>query len=155
MADSQQRSAAEIWRQKQIPVIYRRGRGARLMVKLPYAPDNFDWLRDDNRRKPEYDGQYKCWLVPSSWFDAIIRRTLQRFGRVYVIQPFRAFEKCAPACWNAEGFECECSCLGQNHGSSVSGNWWVISETFAMRWQDRELACRLIVRPPAQPATRP
>jgi hypothetical protein len=36
--------------------------------------------------------------------------------------------------------------MGQNHGSHVSGTWWVISETFAMRWQGRELACRLIVK---------
>jgi hypothetical protein len=152
MADSQQRSAAAIWRQSQIPVIYRRGRGLPLMVRLPYSPDNFDWLRNENRRKPEYDRQYKCWYVPSSWFDDLIRRTLQKFGRVYVIQPFRALEKCAPACWNAQGFECECSCLGMNHGSSASGNWWIISETFAMRWHERELACRLIERrpPPAQ-----
>lgn len=151
MADSQERSAAEIWRQRRIPVIYRRGRGMPLMVKLPFAPDNFDWLRNDNRSKPEYDKQYKCWYVPNSWFDDLIRRLLERFGHVYVIQPFRALEQCAPACWNATGFECECSCMGQNHGSSAPGKWWVISDTFALRWHDRELACRLLKRGPSHP----
>jgi hypothetical protein len=40
--------------------------------------------------------------------------------------------------------------MGANHGrGNPSGNWRVISETFAFRWQDRQLACRLIERNPA------
>ena len=69
-----------------------------------------------------------------------------RFGRVYVIQPYREFEKCAPACWNATGFTCECSCMGKNHGSMPGGRWWVVADTFAIQWQGRRLACRLIER---------
>jgi len=144
-----ERSAASIWRQREIAVIYRRGRGIPLMVKLPYSPDNFTWLRAEKHRKPEWIKQFKCWEVPIAWFDDVILRALKRFGRIYVIQPFRALEKCAPACWNARAFQCECSCLGKNHGSFPAGNWWVISETFAMQWQGRELACRLIERRPA------
>jgi cell filamentation protein len=67
-------------------------------------------------------------------------RLARKYGKVYVVQAFAHFEKCAPACWNATGFQCECSCMGQNHGSHASGDWWIVSETFAIRREGRELA---------------
>lgn len=129
-------------------MIYRQGGANPLMIRLPYAPDNRAWLRADRQRKPAWKKQFKCWEAPKSWFDSVISQCLHRYGRVYVIQPYKAHEKCAPACWNATGFECECSCLGANHGAqSPSGKWRVVSDTFAVRWHERELACRLIERP--------
>jgi hypothetical protein len=140
--------AASIWNQTTIPVVYRRGGAEPLMIKLPYAPNNGEWLRNDQRRKPEWISQFKCWNTPKSWFENVVRRLLIRFSRVYVIQPFRVQEKCAPACWNATGIECECSCMGAHHGSgNPSGKWHVISETFAVQWQNRQLACRLFEQP--------
>lgn len=141
------RSIPEIWHQTNIPVVYRHGGGKALMVRLPYAPDNRDWLREGHRKRPEWDAAKKYWRLPASWFDDIITRALHRFGRIYVIQPYRIQEKCAPACWNAKGFVCECSCMGNNHGSQhPAGSWRVISETFAVQWNGRELGCRLIER---------
>jgi hypothetical protein len=138
---------AAIWKQPEIPVVYRQGGSAPLLIHLPYKPDNRSWLKGDRRRKLVWNPQDTCWEVPRSRFDDVITRCLHRFGRVYVIQPYRVLEKCAPACWNARGFECECSCLGKHHGSQQpSGNWHIISETFAVRWHDRQLACRLIER---------
>jgi hypothetical protein len=138
------RDAAAIWRQSAIPVAYRPG-GAPLLVKLPFAADNADWLRNGKRTKPEWVKRFKAWEVPRSWFNDVILRVLQRYGRVYVIQPFRELEKCAPACWNAQGFECECSCMGEHHGSQGAGaGWFVVSETCAVRHGERVLACRLI-----------
>jgi hypothetical protein len=146
----QERNAAAIWRQERIPVIYRPGGGLPLMARVPYARGNRFWLQNDHRRKPQWNPKYKCWEFPKAWFEDIVTRSLARFERVYVIQPFRAQEKCAPACWNAKGFECECSCMGANHGSRhPEGAWRVVSQTFALRWRDRELACRLIEKPAA------
>jgi len=145
------KNAAAIWRQTKIPVIYRQGGSEPLMIRLPYAADNRTWVKGDHRRKPEWIAKFHCWETPKSWFDNVIARSLRKFGRVYVIQPHRVLEKCAPACWNAKGFECECSCMGANHGSqSPSGKWRVISDTFAVQWHDRQLACQLIEQPPAQ-----
>ena len=133
-----------------MPVVYRQGGSEPLLVRLPYASGNGGWLRSDHRRKPEWVKQYKCWGTPKAWFEDVVRRLLQRFGRVYVIQPYRTQEKCAPACWNATGVECECSCMGANHGSgNASGRWHVVSDTFAVQWRNRQLACRLIQRPQA------
>lgn len=129
-------------------MIYRAGRGLPLMVKLPYSTDNRAWLRGDHRRQPAWNRKFRCWETPASWLDDLVSQLLYRFGRLYLIQPFRVQEKCAPACWRAQGFECECSCMGANHGSeSSAGKWWVVSDTFALQWQGRELACRLIRKP--------
>jgi hypothetical protein len=125
------------------------------MIHLPYHADNRIWLRGDHRRKPIWNAEYRCWEVPQSWFEDVVTQCIHRFGSVYVIQPYRVQEKCAPACWNAQGFECECSCLGANHGcQNPTGNWRVISETFAVRWHDQQLACRLIERTPEEPPSR-
>lgn len=151
--DGQSYSATEIWHQKQIPVIFRRAKGRPLLVKLPPSKENpCDWIRDENQRIPQWNRQFKCWEVPHAWLNRLVRRLLDRYGKVYLIQPLKVLEKCAPACWNATGFECECSCMGQNHGSASGADWYVVAETFAFRWQTRELACRLIVKP--QPAMR-
>lgn len=138
---------AAIWRQDRIPVIYRRGSGNPLMLKLPYAVDNRSWTKTGHRNKPVWNGQYKCWETPKSWFDDLVSRALIRYGKIYVIQPYREQEKCAPACWNAKGHECQCSCMGKNHGvNGPNGRRFVVSDTFATQWHDRELACRLIER---------
>ena len=141
------RDAAGLWRQAEtkIPVVYRRSGGQPLLIRFRYWPDNRDWLRSQHRRKPQWNTQFKCWQTPKSWFEEVVRRLLKRFERVYVIQPFRPQEKCAPACWNAIGIECECSCMGEYHGSGdPPGKWHIVSETFAVQWHDRRLACRLI-----------
>lgn len=83
-----------------------------------------------------------------AWFGPLIRRCLQRYGRVYVIQPLNHSEVCASSCWDAKGDECQCSCYGTNHGGGrPAGAWKEISEAFAVQWSQRELACQLIVRP--------
>jgi hypothetical protein len=118
------------------------------MIKFPGSRD---WLREGHRAKPRWVDHFKCWEVPKSWFEDVARRLLRRFGRVYIIQPFRLQEKCAPRCWNATGLECECSCMGEHHGSgNPPGKWYIVSETFAVRWEERRYACRLIVLPPAR-----
>lgn len=143
--DSQDPRLREIWSQKTVPVIYRQGKSKPILLRLPYAVDNYDWLRGDRQRKPKWDQKFRCWEMPNSWFDDLISRILKRFGRIYVIQPYKEHQKCAPACWNATGFECECSCMGENHGSGhPGGNWHEVSETFAVQWGPRKYACRLI-----------
>ena len=137
---------ARIWRQTDIPVVYRQASPGPILVRLPYSPDNYAWLRGDNRHKPKWDAQHKNWETPVTWFDGLIHRSLQRYRKVYVIQVYRDQQKCAPACWDATGFHCECSCMGANHGTGhPGGNWYEVSETFACHWGPRQYACRLIV----------
>jgi hypothetical protein len=138
-----ERDAAAIWNQQQIPVVVRQSKGS-LLVRLPYAQGNKEWLRDERRGRPKWDASAKRWTLARAWFDDFVRRAVDRFGRVYVIQPYREMEKCARPCWEAHGFTCECSCMGANHGSQDPSGWREITETFAVRWGERQFGCRLI-----------
>ena len=139
-----EKSVNEIWNQKSIPVVYREATGRPLRVRLPFREDNRSWLREGHQRQPEWNKERKYWVVPSTWFDDVIERSVRRFGGLYVIQAFKTLKKCAPACWRAQGFDCDCSCMGANHGSESGAGWRVISDTFAVRSGERRFACRLI-----------
>jgi hypothetical protein len=131
--------ARTIWASKRPVVLRREGR---VRVRLPYAADNRDWLRSDRRNKPEWisDGGY--WELPKAWFSGLVDSALIRYGEVWIIQPYREKEICAPACMNAVGHECECSCMGANHRMGVEGRWYEVSEALAVRWGERTLAVR-------------
>jgi len=135
-----------VWKQKPVPVILRRdGRGEKLRVRLPFADDNRQWLQDARRTPPKWIGGNEAyWELPKSWFNDFVDRALRRYGKVYIIQPYRVQEICARACREAVGHECQCSCMGANHGAGHDGTWFDVSDTFSTRWGERELACRLL-----------
>ena len=135
-----------IWQKANPPVIFRRGGSNPLLVRLPYSSNNFTWLRGDKRHKPKWNDQFKCWETPVAWYDWLAHRLLKQYGSVYLIQLYRELQKCAPACRDATGLHCECSCMGENHGSGhLAGRWHEVSETFAFKWGEREYACRLLI----------
>ncbi len=145
----------QIWKQNEIPVVFRDGKPTqRLLIRLPFKqPDmlkaeyfeQLNWVRAEHRIYPERITQYNCWKIPMTWFEDIIKRSMYKYGSVYVIQPYRIQQKCAPACWNAIGVECECSCMGENHGAgNPAGKWHVVSETLAVSWGNKQYSCRLI-----------
>ncbi len=140
----------EAWNQKEIPIILRRdGKGEKLRIRLPADYCYEHWLHcvRPNGRKPVWFGEEKknYWEVPKSWFNDFVNRALEKFGKLFVIQPYNVQEKCAPACQKATGHECQCSCMGANHGIENDGSWFEVSEAFASRWEGRQLACRLMV----------
>ncbi len=134
-----------IWKQTTIPVVFIRGKSQPLFAKLPFASNNRDWLKDDKRNIPKWDSRFKCWEVPRSWLDDITRRLLDRFRKTYLIQPYRVEQKCAPACWNAAGIDCDCSCMGANHGSgNPLGKWYIVSDTCAVSWGECQYSSKLL-----------
>ena len=142
LTDSQLKA---IWRQGKTPVVFRRGGAHPVLVRVPFAEGNKEWLRDDRRAKPKWNGQYKAWEIPVAWFDRTIRLALRRYREAYVIQVYREQQKCAPACWNAHGFHCECSCMGAHHGKGhPDGAWYEVSQTFAASWGEQRYSCRLL-----------
>lgn len=111
-------------------------------MRVAWRIDNREYLTGYGRRITRQP-QYRAWEIPVSRFNDIVHRMLERYGRVYLIQLHRDLEKCAPACWNALGFDCECSCMGENHGSGRELTH-IVSDTFAFEWGGRKLSCRLI-----------
>lgn len=145
MKDSRLR---EVWLKADPPVIFRRNGSKPLLVRLRYFPDNFRWLRDEKRHKPNWNCRYKCWGTPVAWYDWLAGCLLKRFGATYLIQLYREQQKRAPACWNAQELHCEHSCMGEKHGSGQpDGFWQEISETFAFKWGPKRYACRLLLLP--------
>jgi len=147
-----------VWKQERIPLALRRtGKGQRLRVRIPYSETNCEWLQNGRRTSPLWVANKKYWELPKAWFNDFVERSLAQYGKVYIIQPYREQEKCAPACQNATGHECECSCMGVHHGAGNDGSWFEVSDAFSTRWGDQELACRLLTARPGsqrQPTRR-
>lgn len=136
-----------IWNQKTIPVVQRKNeRGEKLRVRLPYDAKNRRWLRNHRRAQPHWNARGQYWELPKAWFNDLVERALNTYGAIYVIQPYKKQEKCAPACRNARGHVCQCSCMGANHGQGDNGSWFDISDTFSVRSIGNHVACRLMSR---------
>lgn len=147
MENSSYLKLKKIWNQQTVPVILRRGKGHRLRLRLPYADGNRSWIQNSRRNSPEWYSLGRYWEAPQAWFNDLVTRCLSRFGKAYIIQPYREQEKCAPACWNATGHECQCSCMGERHGTGdPGGHWFIVSDAVATCWHQQELACRLLVK---------
>ena len=135
----------KIWWQSDMPVISRQGQYLPVLVRLPHSDTNSTWIRGGKKNKPQWNPQLECWETPRAWFNEMIQLSLKRYGAVYIVQRYRQMQKCVPACWNAQGFDCECSCMGDNHGSGhPGGRWYVVSDKFAFKWGSSEYACRRI-----------
>ena len=151
MSEEREISSAEgarIWRNGVIPVIYRPDRQSDLLVRLPGARNAGLWndesfLRGDFLRQLTCDPKTKAWAIPRSRLNYIAARCLCRYQSLWIIQTYRPLEKCAPACWNAQGYDCQCSCLGENHGSGRALEH-VVSETFAFERGGQKLAARFL-----------
>lgn len=152
--DNNQEKLKEIWNQRQIPVIlWRTGKGEKVRLRLPYTKNNRDWLKADRRINPEWcEKPLKCWEIPKSWFNDVVERSLDRWGKTYIIQPYRESQICTPSCRNAQGHDCECSCMGLNHGmgdeKAKEDGWFMTSDGFAVMWGNKMLASRLLIRKP-------
>lgn len=135
-----------VWRhQKDVPVILRRtGKGQLLRIRLPYSTDNRSWLQHGRRATPAWLANKQCWEIPKAWFDDFVERALAKYRKLYVVQPYRELEICAHRCRNAKGHECQCSCMGQYHGQGDDGSWFDVTDTFAARWGESVVACRLM-----------
>lgn len=148
MDPENRRRLKSIWLQGQVPVILRKPDNSRPLTRLPNGvsiADGYHLLGYGRRQNPKWDEQHKCWETPTAWFNDIVRLMLKRFGKVYIIQPHTSAATCAPNCWNATGFVCECSCMGERHGAGHPGRGWTtVSDTFAGKWERGDLASRLL-----------
>lgn len=140
-----------VWSQRQVPVVLRRsGKGellrGRLHGPLEFNVEDLRWIRDGRRIIPSWDRRGCYWEFPKKWFNDFVERAIREFGAVWIIQPFRETEVCARACMEATGHECQCSCMGTNHGSGMHGHWFEVTESFAVRATSPQLAARLLRR---------
>ena len=132
-----------IWNNANTPIVIRTNqKGAKLSARLPYRDNNRSWVNSIGKSRATYNGNLKVWEMPKIWLNPFINESLNRYGSIYVVQPHNALEVCAPACRNATGHECQCSCLGENHGTGGGNGWFDVSDTLAFRWATASWAIR-------------
>ncbi len=147
-----EKSVASIWGNRMIPVIGAPHRRGELRVRIPFSRTNRMFLRV-GAIWPSWNKRDKCWDLPRAHLDRVARRIVGVYGSVYVIQTRRDTETCAPACWNADGLECECACNGASHGSANDDGWYVVSDSFACKSGDKHHAVRLLAEKVTQNPT--
>jgi hypothetical protein len=144
----------EIWGNLKIPVVFKKNSKDDVLVRIEYKHQTkfeFAILNDGrthitgNQKFPTWDNQYRCWRTAKTKSQHTVEILLKKFGEVYYIHGYKNQVKCAPACWNAKGTDCQCSCMGANHGQGVpGGNWFVVNDTLAVQYEEREYSCRLL-----------
>jgi len=144
------REIRDAWYNNVIPAIIVPPRGD-LWVRLPYNQGNKDWLRLSNHR-PSWNQDQRRWETPRAWLTRLTRKAVSTHGQCYVIQSYRKAEKCAPACQEATGVDCGCSCLGEHHGQGSDDSWFSVNETFACRWSGVDYAIRLLGKHARRPS---
>lgn len=138
------RPLESIWRQSRFPALFRRGVGFKLWVRIEQSHENYELIKI-NRSIPQWIEKKVCYEVPADWFDKLVPILLRKFNFLYIIQPYREREECAPSCKSAKGHECDCPCLGRYHGAGYSGNgWFEVSEAYEVRWGELRWGCRLL-----------
>ncbi|WP_152046751.1 hypothetical protein [Aureimonas psammosilenae] len=155
MSNNDQR-LRDVWKQREVPVVLRRGGpDEKLRIRLPAGEEKFDWISSGRQHQPERFDDPHYWELGKTRFNDFVEQALDRFGKLYVIQPYREQEKCARACRHAKGHDCNCSCMGAHHGTGDGlGGWFDIGDAFSTRWGDRAVACRLMIRRPGVERTK-
>lgn len=107
----------------------------RLVIKMPYAKTNREWLKAvlGSRIRPDWNREKKRWEVARNHFGPVVEALADRLGRIDVWMDFRQVERCDARCRNARSRECTCSCLGKHHGQGVEFGWKVVGDTHMVR----------------------
>lgn len=109
-----------------------RPRTGRVRLKIPYFEGTRFWLREvcGAGTRPDFDRDRKDWTVSRNHLRAVVEALVDRFGEVELIVDQGTNLKCGPSCQNAISDECQCQCLGVNHGGLVAEGWLRVSEEF-------------------------
>lgn len=96
----------------------------RLWVWMPYqGGSNRLWIKEalGTRTRPEWNKPAGRWEIARPHLKPVVAALIDRFGEVDVYLEFLAAERCDTRCVEAAGDNCECSCMGENHGGA--GYW--------------------------------
>ncbi|SCF58520.1 hypothetical protein GA0115256_103517 [Streptomyces sp. DconLS] len=102
----------------------------RLEVVLPSRTfrENRKWLKSavpGKRIQPDWDADARCWRVAKANFTDLVHAMADRYGKVRVEIEYNPRAVCTESCRNAEGNDCECSCLGRSHGGGAWLDGWI------------------------------
>lgn len=93
-----------------------------VIAKIPARKGNRRWLHETVRiRSPRLAGDR--WHLPRNCMVRLVTAAVDRYGYIVVWRDMSRLSRCTKACQEAEGLECDCSCLGVFHGEN-SGGWF-------------------------------
>lgn len=93
-----------------------------VIAKIPAREGNTLWLRRSVEiRSPRLDGDR--WFLPRNCMVRLLTAAVDRYGYVVVWRDMARLSRCSKTCLEASGAECDCACLGANHGQD-SGGWF-------------------------------
>lgn len=143
--------AKKAWNQSAVPVILRRkkkdGHNPKLRIRIPSQSGAYEILKGRNKHNhnPRFDEKGKYWELAYDRLDEMVKILAIHFGSVILMQPIRHKQVCARTCMEAQGFECECSCLGENHGSqNMNSSWYEVYDTYAVKYGEEEISLKVI-----------
>ena len=79
------------------------------------------------------------WLIAPAHFMAVATGLAARYGSVTLVQDRRINDKCTDHCQSANpdtAFECQCVCLGMEHGGGYAGWRWRQVDDYLLVAQD-------------------
>lgn len=108
----------------------------RVVIKMPYAPGNRAWLKDvlGDRIRPTWNKDLGRWEIARNHFGSVVEALADRLGRIDAYMDFTCIERCDSRCKAARSRECNCVCLGKNHGQGgVTHGWKLVSDTLEIK----------------------
>lgn len=111
-----------------IPTVYRPAGSGRITVRMPYALGNRAWIHHNlgSGIHPVWNTTDKRWELARNHLRATVEALVERFGIVDVVIDSYAVTRCR----DAVGDDCDCQCVGENHGGAAYWkHWHAVGET--------------------------
>jgi hypothetical protein len=100
-------------------------REGQVIAKIPPRKGNYRWLHHHLAiRSPRLDGDR--WHLPRNCLLKFVTAAVDRYGYVAVYRDMSKLSRCNRLCLEAQGMECDCSCMGAHHGTADSGGWFEV-----------------------------
>jgi len=112
--------------------VYRPVGTGRIRVRMPYAVGNRAFIHRTlgSSVRPDWNKLEKQWEIARQHMRDVVEALAERFGVVEVTIDFRSTSRCDIRCRDAEGDDCDCQCLGENHGGAAYWrSWQQVGET--------------------------
>jgi len=133
----------------QRPRVYRAVGANRVTCQIPYeGGSNRRWIHEalGSQIRPEYNRQTREWEIARAHLLTLVEALAERFGEVDVLLEYSTTQKCDRRCREAQGDDCECSCLGEHHAGGMYMNGWIEVGDTTLIQPGRQLRRMRVVR---------
>lgn len=92
-----------------------------VIAKIPPRKGNRGWLHKTlSIRSPQLEDDR--WHLPRNCLVKLVTGAVDRFGHAVLWRDVTSLSRCTSMCLDAQGMDCQCSCMGEHHGTN--SNLW-------------------------------